>query len=141
MKKIAIALAAFLAAFSVLAQSSYTPVTREAPGGQNVNGQIKITATTITATNSQVLSLGAFPVIYVNSTGANGETNVITLANVAADYVGASFTIINVNSSNLLQITDSAPVYGTGAVLGQRDTVSFFVKATNEIIEVSTSDN
>lgn len=141
MKKFAIALAAFLSAFSVLAQSSYTPVTREAPGGQNVNGQIKVTANSITVTNGQAISLGAFPVIYVNSVGANAETNVITVAAASASLVGASYTIINVNSSNLLQITDSAPVYGTGAVLGQRDTVSFFVKATNEIIQTSTSNN
>ena len=140
MRKFAI-IAALMAASSVFAQSSYTPVTREAPGGQNVNGQIKITAATLTATNGQAISLGAFPVVYVNSVGANAETNVVTLAAAAAELVGASFTIINVNSSNLLQITDSAPVYGTGAVLGQRDTVSFFVKATNEIIQVSTSNN
>jgi hypothetical protein len=140
MRKFAI-IAAMMAASSVFAQSSYTPVTREAPGGQNVNGQIKITATTLTATNGQAISLGAFPVVYVNSVGANAETNVVTLAAASADLVGASFSIINVNSSNLLQITDSAPVYGTGAVLGQRDTVSFFVKATNEIIQTSTSNN
>jgi hypothetical protein len=55
--------------------------------------------------------------------------------------VGATYTIINVNATNLLTITDSAPVYGTAAVLGQRDTITFFVKATNEIIQTSTSNN
>jgi len=133
--------AAIMAASSVFAQSSYTPVTREAAGGQNVNGQIKITATSVTATNGQVLTLGAFPVVYVDSTGANAQTNVVTVASASANIVGATFTLINVNATNLLTITDSAPIYGTAAVLGQRDTVTLFVKATNEIIQTSTSNN
>lgn len=135
-------IAAMLAALTAFAQSSYTPVTREAPGGQNVNGQILVTAAAeATVTNGQAITLGAFPVILLNSVGADAETNVITVANAAAARVGATYTIINVNSSNLLTITDSAPIYGTAAVLGQRDTVTLFVKATNEIIQTSTSDN
>ena len=134
-------IAAVFAAASAFAQSSYTPVTREAPGGQNVNGQIVVTSTSLSLTNTQVISLGDYPVILVDASGQGDEAITNTIAAAASGKVGASFTIINVGSSNTVEISDSAPVYGTGAVLGANDSISFFVRATNVIVQTSTSDN
>ena len=140
MKKFAFIAAAMIGA-SAFAQSSYTPVTREAPGGQNVNGQIVTTATSLSLTNTQEITLGDYPVILVDASGQEDAAITNTIAAAAAGKVGAFFTIINVGSSNTVEITDSAPVYGTGAVLGANDSISFFVRATNAIVQTSTSNN
>ena len=134
-------IAAVFAAAGALAQSSYTPVTREAPGGQNVNGQIVTTATSLSLTNGKVISFGDYPVMLVDASGQEDAAITNTIAAAAAGKVGAFFTIINVGSSNTVEITDSAPVYGTGAVLGANDSISFFVRATNVIVQTSTSNN
>ena len=134
-------IAAVFAAAGAFAQSSYTPVTREAPGGQNVNGQIVTTATSLSLTNTQEITLGDYPVILVDASGQEDAAITNTIAAAAAGKVGAFFTISNVGSSNTVEITDSAPVYGTGAVLGANDSISFFVRATNAIVQTSTSNN
>ena len=134
-------IAAVFAAANVLAQTSYTPVTREASGAPSVKGQIVTTATSLSLTNTQEITLGDYPVILVDASGQEEAAITNTIAAAAAGKVGASFTIINVGSSNTVEITDSAPVYGTGAVLGANDSISFFVRATNAIVQTSTSDN
>lgn len=141
MKKLFVGLVAAGLTLSALAQSSYTPVTREAPGGQNAFGQIEMTATTLSLTNGQVITLGEYPVILLDASGQGDVAITNTIAAASADYVGATYTFINVGASNTVLISDSAPVYNTAAVLAARDASVYFVKATNEIVQVSTSNN
>jgi hypothetical protein len=140
MKKFAFIAAAMIGA-SAFAQSSYTPVTREAPGGQNVNGQIIVTSTALSLTNGQVISVGDYPVILVDASAQESETVTNTFAAAASAKVGATFTIINVGASNDVLIADSAPAYNTGATLGLNDSATYFVRATNAIVQTGTSNN
>lgn len=130
-----------LLAGAAIAQTDYTPVTREAPGGQNVNGQIVHTATSLAVTNGQVISLGDFPVILVSAAGQASVTSTNTIAAAASAKVGAYYTVINVGASNGVLIADSSPVFNTGATLGENDAVHYFVRATNAIVQVGTSNN
>lgn len=130
--------------FSVMAAfiagaADYTPVTREAGGGQNAYGQITVTATSSTVTNGQIISLGAYPVIVLDHTGAE-TTSTNSIAAAASARVGATFVILN-SSTNDIKIVDSAPVYTSGASLGPNDSLTLFVQATNKIVQVSTANN
>lgn len=139
MKKI-VALISMMAGAS-FAQSDYTPVTREAPGGQNVNGQIVITSTSLSVTNGQVISLGDYPVILVSAAGQASETTTNTIAAAASAKVGATYTIVNVGASNGVLVADSSPVFNSGATLGLNDAAVYFVRATNAIVQIGTSNN
>ena len=138
MKKIAL-FVSLIAGVSFAAD--YTPVTREAPGGQNVNGQITITSDSLSLTNGQVITLGDYPVILVSAAGQASETSTNTIAAAASAKVGASYTIVNVGASNGVLVADSSPVFSTGATLGLNDSVTFFVRATNAIVQTATSNN
>lgn len=121
--------------------ADYTPVTREAPGGQNVNGQIIFTSDTLAVTNGQVITLGDYPVILVSAAAQASETSTNTIAAAASAKVGAYYTIINVGASNGVLIADSSPVFNTGATLSLNDVAHYFVRATNAIVQVGTSNN
>lgn len=141
MKKIAVAgIAAGIVGVALAAD--YTPVTRESGTGPNAYGAVTLTASSsTTVTNGQVLSLSAYPVLLVDASGQGSVTTTNTIAAAAAARVGQMVTIINVGASNGVLIADSAPVYGTGPTVGPNDAVTYFVKATNVIVEVSKSDN
>jgi len=138
MKKIAL-FVSLIAGVSFAAD--YTPVTREAPGGPNVNGQITITSDRLSLTNGQVITLGDYPVILVSAAGQGSVTSTNTIAAAASAKVGASYTIVNVGASNGVLVADSSPVFSTGATLGENDSVTFFVRATNAIVQTATSNN
>lgn len=140
MKKI-FALVSLLVAGAAFAQTDYTPVTREAPGGQNVNGQIVITSTSLSLTNGQVITLGDYPVIFVSAAGQATDPVTNTIAAAASAKVGATYTIINVGASNGVLVADSTPVFNTGATLGLNDSSVYFVRATNAIVQTGTSNN
>lgn len=139
MKKIAFVLSLLVVSAAIAAD--YTPVTREAAGGQNVNGQIKVTATTLTVTNGQPITLAAYPVILMSAAAQASEVATTTFVNVSSSYVGSTITLINVGASNAVLVTDSAPMYGAATSIGPTDSITVFVKATNEIIQVGTSNN
>lgn len=141
MKKFFSIIAATGIAASAYAQSSYTPVTREAPGGQNQYGQIEVSSDSLSLTNGQVITLGEYPVILLDASGQSEPTVTNTIAAASSAYVGATYTFINSGSSNAVEITDSAPVYNTAASLGANDAATYFVAATNEIVQISTSNN
>jgi len=141
MRKLIVFAISALFTVAVMAQSSYTPVTREAAGGQNAFGQMKYTSVSLSVTNGQIIALGEYPVILVDASAQASLTTTNTIANAAAGKVGMVYTIINVGASNGVLIADSAPVYNSGATLGATDASVYYVQATNVIVQTSTSNN
>lgn len=126
----------------IAVSADYTPVTRESGSGPNAYGALTQTSTDLTITNGQVITLGAYPIIVLDANSQASATTTNTIAAAAASRVGQTYVIVNASSgTNGIIIADSAPVYGTGATLGARDTLILWVKATNEIIQLATSNN
>jgi hypothetical protein len=125
----------------IAVSADYTPVTRESGSGPNSKGALTLTADTLTITNGQVITLGEYPVIIVSNSGQASEVTTNTIAAASATQVGRLYTILQAGVTNGVLIVDSAPVYNSGVTLSLNDSSTYFVKATNQIVQVSTINN
>lgn len=93
------------------------------------------TAITVTGTQAVALTGSVIPL-----TAAAAVTNA-TLAAVASTKVGQTIELTNANTNDIT-ILDSAPAVLSGnIVLGQYDSLTLRVDATNRLRQVSTSNN
>lgn len=93
-----------------------------------------VAATTVAANDALAVSGAVMPLTSV--TAVTG-----TLAAVASAQVGL-VTVFENTGTNVITIADSAPAQLSGAIaLGQYDTLTVLVRATNRIVQVSTSNN
>lgn len=103
-------------------------------------GAWKRAQSSLTVTSGQIIVFSTSPVIAMTAGGAD-LTVTATIAAVSAAYASNTYVLVNVGASNGVLITDSAPVYNSGATLGITDISTYFVVATNQIIQESTSNN
>lgn len=108
--------------------------------GLKVNGQFGLSQSSLTVTTGQIIVFSTSPVIKMTAGGAD-LTVTATIAAVSATYVSNLYRVVNVGASNGIVITDTAPVYNSGATLGITDYATYNVIATNQIIQESTSNN
>lgn len=106
-----------------------------------VTGEFELASTSLSVTTGQIIALGNVPVIKVTAAGVADLTVTATVAAVSSARVGNTYYIVNTGASNGVLITDSAPVYNSGATLGPTDASTYFVSETNVIVQLNTGNN
>lgn len=102
---------------------------------------LKLTApVALSVTNGQVITLAGSAYVLTGVGGANDATNTVTIANTTA---GAEVKIMVASgSTNLVKLADSGNLkLSADAVLDNNDTLSLYAAATNELNEISRSNN
>lgn len=99
-----------------------------------------LTPTSMNVTNGQTITVSSSHIVFNGIGGAADTTNTIIFpASAAAGQV--LYCSVATGSTNLVLVTDSAPVYSSGTPMGPGDGQFFLSVATNKWIQMGGSNN
>lgn len=107
---------------------------------RTLTGIQTITPTAMNVTNGQTITVSSSH-IKLNGIGGAADTTNTIIFPAAAAAGQILYVSVSTASTNLVLITDSAPVYSAGTVMGAGDGQFFVAQATNAWIQMGGSNN